>query len=91
MEWDHLPGEIKLGEGSTTIRNRSMQVTLDEIAKGDLVCANCHAVRTRARLMAKNTDAAVSEESAPYGARVEWIPLSAARLSGSANCQLTSA
>jgi hypothetical protein len=46
MQWDHLPGHLKLGNISTDLRGRSRQEVLDEIAKCELVCANCHAVRT---------------------------------------------
>jgi hypothetical protein len=46
MQWDHLPGNLKLGNISTDLRGRSRQEILDEIAKCELVCANCHAIRT---------------------------------------------
>jgi hypothetical protein len=45
-QWDHLPGNLKLGNISTSLRDRSRQEILDEIAKCELVCANCHALRT---------------------------------------------
>lgn len=89
MEWDHLPGEIKLGEISTALRHRSEQVILDEIAKCELVCANCHAIRTRARIMEKRSDRAVSEEGARYGDPLGQIPFSAVRSFESANVQFT--
>jgi hypothetical protein len=49
MQWDHLPGFPKLGNISTDFRWRSRQEILDEIAKCELVCANCHAIRTYER------------------------------------------
>jgi hypothetical protein len=49
MQWDHLPGRLKLGNISTDFRGRSRQDILDEIAKCELVCANCHALRTAER------------------------------------------
>ena len=49
MQWDHLPGVVKLGEISTGLRGRSRDEVLEEIAKCELVCANCHAIRTFAR------------------------------------------
>ena len=52
MEWDHLPGTEKLGELGTTLSQRSRKLILQEIAKCELVCANCHAIRTRARIIA---------------------------------------
>lgn len=45
LQWDHLPGYPKRGDIST-FRGRSRQEILDEIAKCELVCANCHALRT---------------------------------------------
>jgi hypothetical protein len=46
LQWDHLPGVPKLGEISTGLRGRSRDEILDEIAKCELVCTNCHAIRT---------------------------------------------
>lgn len=49
MQWDHLPGTKKRGNVSEMYVNCGMQTILDEIAKCELVCANCHAVRTYQR------------------------------------------
>ncbi len=46
MQWDHLPGAPKLGDISTGLRSRSRDEILEEIAKCELVCTNCHAIRT---------------------------------------------
>jgi hypothetical protein len=46
MQWDHLPGSEKLGDISTGMRWLSRAQILEEIAKCELVCANCHAIRT---------------------------------------------
>jgi len=46
MQWDHLPGAQKLGDISTGLRRRSRTQILEEIAKCELVCANCHTIRT---------------------------------------------
>ena len=46
MDWDHREGEHKLfsvGEGA---QSKGRVALLAEIAKCDLVCANCHRVRT---------------------------------------------
>ena len=43
LQWDHLPGVAKLGEISTGLRGDDI---LNEIAKCELVCTNCHAIRT---------------------------------------------
>ncbi len=43
MQWDHLPGTQKLADVSLM---RSREAVLAEIAKCELVCTNCHAIRT---------------------------------------------
>lgn len=47
MEFDHREG--KVGEVSSLVMKCGTQKILDEIAKCDLVCANCHRVRTANR------------------------------------------
>jgi hypothetical protein len=49
MHWDHLPGTEKVGDVSNLIGRLCKQRVIDEIAKCDLVCANCHAIRTVSR------------------------------------------
>jgi hypothetical protein len=49
MHWDHRPGENKIADVGWLATRRNRQRILDEIAKCDLVCANCHAVRTAER------------------------------------------
>jgi hypothetical protein len=46
MQWDHRPGTVKTGSIGRDLRGRPRQIILNEIAKCDLVCANCHAIRT---------------------------------------------
>ena len=46
MHFDHRPGEEKVSEIGFMIRGYSRKRILAEIAKCDLVCANCHAVPT---------------------------------------------
>ena len=48
MDFDHLPGETKAFELSRAHRHPWDKV-LAEAAKCELVCANCHRVRTTAR------------------------------------------
>lgn len=51
MDFDHRPGEVKLFEVSgEMVRLGNMEAIMAEIAKCDLVCANCHRVRTMERL-----------------------------------------
>jgi hypothetical protein len=46
MTFDHLPGRTKRDDVSNLLYAGYRQVVLDKIAKCELVCANCHAVRT---------------------------------------------
>ena len=46
MQWDHRPGSIKEDDVANLRNSTSRRLILLEIAKCDLVCANCHAVRT---------------------------------------------
>ena len=45
MQFDHVRGE-KVGDLGKLAQKRSIPKLLEEIAKCDVVCANCHAVRT---------------------------------------------
>lgn len=49
LDFDHRPGEIKLFNIGEEIGNRSRQSLWEEIAKCDVVCANCHRIRTTER------------------------------------------
>jgi hypothetical protein len=47
MQWDHLTGTVKRREVSMmALRGFRRETILEEITKCELVCANCHAVRT---------------------------------------------
>jgi hypothetical protein len=48
MQWDHLPGTPKRGDISA-LSGLSKEEILAEIAKCELVCTNCHILRTAAR------------------------------------------
>jgi hypothetical protein len=52
MEFDHVRG-VKLGNIEKIAREGDMQKLLDEIAKCDLICGNCHKHRTWLRLAGK--------------------------------------
>jgi hypothetical protein len=56
MDFDHRPGEKKLfAMGSAGVQVRvSLEGLLAEIAKCDVVCANCHRIRTYHRGRQKN-------------------------------------
>jgi len=49
MHWDHLPGYEKVACISDMVRSRSRMSTLAELRKCELVCANCHVLRTISR------------------------------------------
>lgn len=49
MDFDHVRGTKKFGVATGKARMISRSVILDEIAKCEVVCANCHRVRTWCR------------------------------------------
>jgi hypothetical protein len=50
MQWDHLPGYDKIERVSFIARTTmNREKILEEISKCELVCANCHALRTKDR------------------------------------------
>jgi hypothetical protein len=49
LEFDHLPGTEKSFNIGEQIGNRSRETLWAEIAKCDVVCANCHNIRTANR------------------------------------------
>ena len=52
MDFDHRPDEVKsFSIGGVNLR--ALPVLLEEMKKCDLVCANCHRIRTKARLKGK--------------------------------------
>lgn len=46
MDFDHLPGEAKVQTVSKMMGKVGMKKILAEIAKCDVVCSNCHRIRT---------------------------------------------
>lgn len=54
LEFDHLPEFVKLFTiGSVGIRQRGMTAILKEIEKCEVVCSNCHRIRSVDRLREK--------------------------------------
>jgi hypothetical protein len=49
MHWDHLPGYEKIGCISDLVRSRRRTLVVEELTKCELVCANCHVLRTISR------------------------------------------
>ena len=48
-DFDHLPGRGKVANIAQLIHNGTMDQVEAEIAKCEVVCANCHRIRTRGR------------------------------------------
>ena len=56
LEFDHLPGHEKLGNPVSLGRKYSWQKALEEIAKCEIVCANCHKIRSYVRGQTQHKD-----------------------------------
>lgn len=46
LDYDHLPGTVKKYNVGEMVRHAPWDVILEEIEKCEVVCANCHRVRT---------------------------------------------
>jgi len=46
MHWDHLPGHVKIEEIGSMVGSWRREAILAELKKCELVCANCHVMRT---------------------------------------------
>jgi hypothetical protein len=46
MHWDHLPEFEKVDQVSAMVAGRTREAVLEELKKCELVCANCHVMRT---------------------------------------------
>lgn len=55
MDWDHRPGTVKSFDIGSAVAKLGIGLArlLEEIAKCDLVCSNCHRIRTHLRREAK--------------------------------------
>lgn len=51
MQFDHI-GDDKIADINKLMKTRSIETVKAEIAKCELVCANCHAIRTWKRIQA---------------------------------------
>ena len=49
MDFDHRDGATKKSDVSRLARDGMLEAMLEEIGKCDLVCANCHRIRTHER------------------------------------------
>lgn len=55
MDWDHMPSFQKIDEISSMLGHRTRQAILEELTKCELVCANCHVLRTASRARGTTT------------------------------------
>jgi hypothetical protein len=62
LDFDHLPGTEKLFTVSAMAR-RSWRLVLEEIRKCEVVCANCHRIRTYERAQQRLRHHISTEES----------------------------
>jgi hypothetical protein len=53
MDFDHRVGVTKVGTVNDILRQNAWARLREEIAKCDVVCSNCHRIRTQMRLGAK--------------------------------------
>lgn len=49
LQFDHLPGYKKRARVSIMLGSYPLHVIIDEITKCEVVCGNCHAIRTHER------------------------------------------
>lgn len=56
-DFDHIDADTKSGAVSTFLTKGTYEDFLAEIAKCEVVCANCHRIRTRTRKATKGLDA----------------------------------
>ena len=65
MQWDHLPGTAKIADVSG-LRDRPREAILAEIAKCELVCVNCHTIRTARRAGWAQPRRPIQDPASPY-------------------------
>jgi transposase len=51
LDFDHLPEFEKLGSPTEIMHKYSWEKAMEEISKCDIVCANCHKIRTWQRYL----------------------------------------
>ena len=49
LDFDHRDGKIKIGNVAQMVYTHGLKAIIAEIAKCDLVCSNCHRIRTHQR------------------------------------------
>jgi len=51
MHWDHIENDKEFNVGNMVARGFGIEKISKEISKCELVCANCHAIRTSSRFI----------------------------------------
>ena len=54
MDFDHRDGSAKVANVNRLVQDAAWEKVRREIEKCDLVCSNCHRIRTHARMSAKS-------------------------------------
>ncbi len=49
LEFDHMPGFVKIDVVYRVLRNYGEEMAWKEVAKCEVVCSNCHKIRTYER------------------------------------------
>jgi hypothetical protein len=83
MAYDHLPGNQKRAEVSNLVASGYRSVLVGELAKCELVCANCHAVRTYQRRQGDAVGQPIVEDGFLDNAQLASASLPMARSCGS--------
>lgn len=63
LQFDHRPGTEKLFNIGEQVGNYRMETIWSEIAKCDVVCANCHVIRTEGRWIPVDIEGAVNADA----------------------------
>ena len=63
MDFDHVRGEKEFGFGRVTQTNIALERIIKEIAKCDVVCANCHRERTQRKIAREEMDLVANQKS----------------------------
>ncbi len=72
MDFDHLPGHAKVMDVSQMRRRRMAWDTIkEEVAKCEVVCANCHRLRTKHRVEEISDGDCVQAVSSSQGTRTQ--------------------
>lgn len=92
MDFDHRDPSLKEDGISRLIRDRkwSLERVLEEVAKCDLVCANCHRQRTHVRQQYYSPSRVDSRSDAPNVGRSGSIPDEGAEVSHAAHSDIVS-